>query len=210
MHKGSAPELDPTHAASVFDIDVLRVARVYAGALLNAAEKKGKVDEIWEQVAALIGAPRRRGENAADPVALLTSTAIPRGRRGEIIRLVFAGKVDDLLFNFLMVLNDHQRLDIVRAVAAVYHELMDQRARRIRVQVRTAVPLTDVERTKVKQLARDQFRDMHPVLVETVDPEVLGGLRLQVGDRVIDATVRTRIESLKNQLLARSSHAIRR
>src|SRR5947208_3007397 len=137
MPKGDAPDLAPAPAPSVFDIDVVRVARVYAEALLNAAEKQGKVDEIWDELVALVGPTARHGDRATDAVALLTSTAIPRARRGEIIRLVFTGKVDDLLLNFLMVLNGHQRLDTLRAVVAVYRELMDERARRVQVQVKS-------------------------------------------------------------------------
>jgi F-type H+-transporting ATPase subunit delta len=204
MPKGVVPDLDPTRPPSVFDIDVLRVARVYAEALLNGAEKAGAVDEIWDQFAALT-----RGAGDADPVALLTSTAIPRARRGEVLRLVFTDRVDDLLFNFLMVLHDHDRLGILRAIAAVFHELMDERARRVQVKVSSAVPLTDPERQQVRDLARRRF-ELEPILIEAVDPGLLGGLRIQVGDQVIDATVRTRLETLKNQLLARSSHAIRR
>jgi F-type H+-transporting ATPase subunit delta len=204
MPKGAVPDLDPTRPPSVFDIDVLRVARVYAEALLNPAEKAGTVDEIWDQFAALT-----RGAGEADPVALMTSTAIPRARRGEVLRLVFTDRVDDLLFNFLMVLHDHDRLGILRAIAAVFHELMDERARRVQVKVSSAVPLTDPERQQVRDLARRRF-ELEPILIEAVDPGLLGGLRIQVGDQVIDATVRTRLETLKNQLLARSSHAIRR
>jgi len=209
MHKGQPSDLDPAQAASVFDIDVLRVARVYAEALLNAAEKAGKADEIWDELFALVGSPLRRSDSPADPVALLTSTAIPRGRRDEIIKKALGGKVDPLLLNTILVLNDHQRLDILRAVAAVYHKLIEERARRVRVQVKSAVPLTDGERERVKEMARNRLR-LDPLLVETVDPSLLGGLRVQVGDRVIDATVRARLDSLKNQLLARSSHALGR
>jgi F-type H+-transporting ATPase subunit delta len=209
MLKGQPSDLDPAHATSVFDIDALRVARVYAEALLNAAEKAGKAQEIWDQLFALVGKPLRRSDSPADPITLLTSTAIPRGRRDEIICKALDGKVDALLLNTILVLNDHQRLGILRPVAAVYHELVDQRARRVRVQVKSAVPLTEAERERVKEMARKRL-NLDPVLVESVDPGLLGGLRVQVGDRVIDATVRARLDSLKNQLLARSSHAIRR
>ena len=209
MHKGDASDLDPTRAATVFDIHVLRVARVYAEALLNAAVAQGKADEIWDQLAALVGEPLRRSDSPADPVAILVKSGIPRIRRADIIGRILGGRVDDLLLRFILVLNAHNRLEILRAVASVYRELMDTRARLGRVQVKSAVPLTDAEREQIKDMARRQF-DFDPVLVETVDPTLLGGVRLQVGDRMIDATVRTRLESLKNQLLARSSYAIGR
>jgi F-type H+-transporting ATPase subunit delta len=206
---GDVSDLDPTRAPSVFDIDVLRIARVYAEALLNAAEKQGKADEIWDEFVALVGNPLRRSESPADPAALMASSAIPRGRKAEVIRKALQGKVGDLLLNFLLVLNEHNRLDILRAVASEYRGLLDERARRLRVQVRSAVPLTDAQREQVRDLAHNYY-GLEPILVEEEDPELIGGLRLQVGDRVYDATVRTRLESIKNQLIARSSHAIQR
>jgi len=209
MHKGDASDLDPTVAPSVFDIDVLRVARVYAEALINAAEAENKVDLIWQQLLSMVGKPVRRSESPADPAALITSTAIPRPRRVEILERVLKPRLDELLFKFIMVLHHHQRLAILRPVAAVYREIMDERTRRVRVSVRSAVPLTDAQRDEVKAMARQKF-DLDPVLVESVEPALLGGLRLQVGDRVIDATIRARLDSIKDQLLARSSHAIRR
>jgi F-type H+-transporting ATPase subunit delta len=208
MRKGQPSDLDATHAASVFDIDALRVARVYATALLDAAEKAGKSDLIWDHFTTLVGQPLRQTDSPTDPMVLLV-VAVPRGRRDEMIRKAFAGRVDDLFLNFVLVLNHHNRLEIIRPVAAEYHELMEQRARRVRVQVQSAVPLTDAERDQVKAMARERL-NLDPILVESVDPSLLGGLRVQVGDRVIDATVRNRLDTLKNQLLTRSSHAIRR
>jgi F-type H+-transporting ATPase subunit delta len=205
---GDASDLDPTQAASVFDIDVLRVARVYANALMAAAEKEGKVDLIWEHFVSLVATPLRTSDSPTDPMVELV-VAIPKGRRADIIRKAMSGRVDDLFLNFVLVLNVHQRLQIIRPIAAEYRELMDERVRRVRVQVLSAVPLIDSERAQVIQMAQSVFH-LEPVLVEKVDPAVLGGLRLQVGDQMIDTTVRARLEGLKTQLIARSSYAIRR
>lgn len=208
MAKESASDLDPTQAGSVFDIDALRVARVYAEALFNAADKVGKIDLMWETFVALVEKPLRRTDSPTDPMVALVVN-VPRGQRETIIRKALTGRVDDLFLNFLFVLNHHDRLVIVRPVASVYRELMDERARKVRVQVTSAVPLTDGERDEVGTMVRQRF-DLSPVLIETVDPAVLGGLRVQVGDRVIDATVRSRLDALKDQLLIRGSHALRR
>src|SRR5262249_17381755 len=147
-------------------------------------------------------------ESATDPMVALVVN-VPRGQREAIIRKALTGRVDDLFLKFVFVLNHHDRLAIIRAVASVYRELMDERARKVRVQVTSAVPLTDGEREEVGKMVERRF-ELSPVLVETVDPAVLGGLRVQVGDRVIDATVRSRLDALKDSLLTRASHAIRR
>src|SRR5207244_9069467 len=133
----AAHDLDPTRAPSVFDIDVLRIARVYAAALLKAAESKGAVDELQELFDAVVGDPLRAGEDDSDPASLLASGAIPKARKAAIIEKLFRGKANDLFVNFLLVLNEHNRLDILRPVAVMYHELRDELYKRVRVLVRS-------------------------------------------------------------------------
>lgn len=209
MHKAGAHDLDPTRAPSVFDIDVLRIARVYAAALLKAAEPKGLVDEIQQSFDTLVGDPLRQSEDASDPAALMASGAIPKARKAAVIEKLFRGKAEDIFVNFVLVLNDHNRLQILRPVAAMYRELRDEFHKRVRVLVRSAVPLSDEQRERVKKLAAEYF-DLKPVLVEQVDPELLGGIQLQVRDQMVDLSIRSRLETIKQQLIARSSHEIQR
>jgi F-type H+-transporting ATPase subunit delta len=209
MHKADAQDLDPTRAPSVFDIDVLRLARVYAAALLKAAQPEGVIDEIQESFDTLVGNPLQQSEDAIDPAALMASGAIPKARKAEVIEEVFRGKAEDLFVNFLLVLNDHNRLHILRPVAAMYRELRDEFHKRVRVLVRSAVPLSDEQRERVKKLAAEYF-DLKPVLVEQVDPELLGGVQIQVRDQLVDLSVRSRLENIKQQLITRSSHEIQR
>ena len=114
-----------------------------------------------------------------------------------------------LFVNFLLVLNEHNRLDILRPVAVMYHELRDELYKRVRVLVRSAVPLADAQREQVRALARENYH-LEPVLVEQIDPELLGGVQIQVGDRLVDLSIRSRLETIKQQLIARSSHEIQR
>jgi F-type H+-transporting ATPase subunit delta len=209
MHDASRSDLDPTVAPSVFDVDVLRVARVYAQSLLQAAQKANKVDLMQEHIDDLFGERTRDPNDPADLGTLLTSTAIPRGRKEQVIRDAFGGRVDDLFLNFLLVLNEHNRLAIIRAVGAMYRELRDELYNRVRLQVRSAVPLNDDQKEQIKSQAGAYFK-MEPVLVEVVDPTLIGGLQIQVGDRMFDLSLKSRLESIKNQLIARSSHEIQR
>jgi F-type H+-transporting ATPase subunit delta len=163
---------------------------------------------MWEHFVAVVGNPLRKSDSPDDPMVKLV-VDIARHQREHIVRKALGGRVDPLFLNFVLVMNKHDRLGIIRPVAAVYRGLIDERARKMRVQVLSAVPLNDAERSQIKEMARRRWQ-LDPVLVEKVDPAVLGGVRLQVGDRMIDATVRARLDGIKNQLLARSSHAIGR
>ncbi len=202
-------DMDPTVAPSVFDIDVLRVARVYAQALLRNAQKADKVDEIQEHFDGLFPAHVDHDQDPRKLANLMTSGAIPRHRRAAVIDDAFRGRADDLFVDFLQTLNAHERLDIVRAVGAEYRDLRDELYKRVRFQVRTAVPLSDEQRERIVARAREAFAT-EPVLVEVIDPDLIGGMQVQVGDHLYDLSLKARLHAIKNQLIERSSHEIQR
>ncbi len=151
---------DPTQHATVFDDATQHVARVYAEALLNSAQKAGQAAEMVEDLDALVHEVLSR-----DPYlkAFLTSRAIGRERKAHALRAAFHGRASDLFLNFLLVLNDHDRLEALRAIAATMRGLFEERAGKVRVQVRSAVPLADDQRDQLRAELRTKFgRD--PVL----------------------------------------------
>lgn len=209
MHFKDIHDLDPTRAPSVFDVDVLRIARVYGQALLRAAVKANKVDEFQESFDSLVGNPLVQQPTQTDVASLLVHGFIPRSKKEEVFRKTFEGKAEPLFLNFLLVLNKHNRLDILRPTAAMYRELRDEHYQRVRVLVRSVAPLTDEQRNKIKQLAESKYK-MQPVLVEQIDAELLGGMQVQVGDKLIDLSIRGRLDAIKNQLIERGTHEIQR
>lgn len=188
----------------VTDVSAMRVARVYAEALLNAAEKVGSAQEVGDELDSIV-----RDVFGAKPEfeLLLSSGAISRTVKEEVLLKVFQGRTSEILLNFLRVLNRHDRLDLIRAVRVAYNDIANARARRIHVQVRTAVPLEEDQRRKLIDNVR-QVLDLDPILDERVIPELLGGLVLRVGDQLYDSSVRSRLVNLRNQILERSSHEI--
>ena len=115
---------------------------------------------------------------------------------------------ESLVRNLLGVLNHNNRLWLVRPVAAAYRDLLDHRAGRVRVRVTSAVPLTDEQRGRLAETLAARLKKT-PVLSVAVDPELLGGLVVRVGDQVIDSSVRTRLETLRSQLLEQGSSYVR-
>lgn len=209
MHHKDIHDLDPTRAPSVFDVDALRIARVYAQALLQVAIPANKVDEYQESFDTLVGNPLVQQPTQSDLASLLTGGLIPVGKLEAALIRVFESRCDKAFLNFLLVLNKHGRLELLRPVAAQYRALRDEFHRRVRVLVKSAAPLTDEQRAEVKQLAESRFH-LNPVLVEVIEPELLGGLKIQIGDRMIDLTVRGRLDALKKQMIERSTHEIQR
>jgi F-type H+-transporting ATPase subunit delta len=189
---------------TVFDVSGQRVARVYAEALVNAADKAGKTNEILEEFQSLIddvfpATPRLE--------AVFDSGVIGREEKGATIRKTLGSQASEMFLNFLLVLNSHDRLGTLRSILRAAIELRDERAGRIPVEVRSAVPLADDQREGLLRQLRDTFH-REPVLVTRIDPDLLGGLIVQVGDWLYDASVRTQVETIRNQLIESSSHEI--
>jgi F-type H+-transporting ATPase subunit delta len=189
---------------TVLDNTGQRVAKVYAEALLRAAEQSGQGAAVLDELRALVDDVFRR-----DPAIerFLSSPAVGRERKAEVIKRAFAGRASELLTNFLTVLNAHDRMEVLRAVARAYSDLYDRGQNRMQVLVRTAVPLADDQRERIAGELREAF-GKEPVLHASVDPALLGGLVVQVDDWIYDASVRTRLDLIRKQLVERSSHAI--
>ncbi|MBI1917902.1 MAG: ATP synthase F1 subunit delta [Planctomycetes bacterium] len=186
------------------DVGARRVARVYAEALFNEANARNQSREILDELEALVNDVVRPNP---DTEAFFRSAAIGRDRKAEALRAALGGRTSDLVFNFILVLNDHYRLDLLAVIVAAYRELLEQHTGQMRVQVRTAVPLDHDHQERLRHELRQAFA-REPILEQRVDPDLLGGLVVQVGDWLYDASVRTRIESIRNQLIERSSYEI--
>jgi F-type H+-transporting ATPase subunit delta len=191
-----------TRHETVLDAGSRRVARVYAEALLDAAQQHGQAAQVLEEFASLFDDVLR-----ADPdfEAFLASGAISRKTKAQVIHHVFDGKASDDFRNFLLVLNDHQRLDLLRGIHEAVKELYDERAGRMRVQVTSAVPLPDDQRERLLHELREKYHK-EPVLTTEIDPALLGGIVIRVGDWLYDASVRTRLDTIRRQLIERGSH----
>jgi F-type H+-transporting ATPase subunit delta len=189
---------------TVVSVDTQRVAKLYAEALYGAAEQRGQAQEVLDELQSLVSDVFKANPQIE---AFLTSVIVGRDRKADLIKNGFANRASETLINFLFVLNNHERLDLLRPILAAYRELYDQKAGRIHVQVRTAQPLPDDQRESLHRELKKAFQK-EPILETKVDPDLLGGLVVQVDDWLYDASVRSSLETLRNQIIERSSHEI--
>jgi len=186
------------------DVSVQRLAKVYAVALLDAAEHTSQVPQVLEEIDSLIDDVFR-----VDPrlETLFSSAVMGRSAREDALKKVFAGQASPVFLNFLLVLNHQERLELVRPIRRAVHELYDERSRRLRIHVYSAVALADEFKDRIANAVRQMFK-LEPVLDLHVDESLLGGLKIRIGDRQYDATVLGRIDNLRNQLITSSSYEI--
>jgi F-type H+-transporting ATPase subunit delta len=169
-------------------------AKRYAGAVFELAQQGGDVAE-WR---------RRLGdlrEILAVPElqAIVANPALGPQRRLEAIDWIGADTLGAEGRNLAKLLVEAHQTGAIDEIAAEFDRLDDERAGRVRAVATTAVTLAaeDQERL-VSDLSRRLGREVR--LEVRVDPQILGGLVLQTGDRLVDASVRSRLQQLRRQL----------
>jgi F-type H+-transporting ATPase subunit delta len=191
-------------AARVADVGSRRIARVYAESFLDAAAKQGQEEGAFEELQALV---RDIFRQRADFEEFLNNLAIGRKAKANAIRKTFADRASPLLLNFLLILNDHDRLKLLAAILRQCQDLREVRQGLMHVLIKSAVPLPDDQRERLAGEVRQLF-GKEPVVETQVDPSMLGGLIVRVGDWLYDASVRTRLLSIRHELFESATHAI--
>ena len=171
------------------------VHRVYAQALLDAAQEKKRLDAVRKQfaefAAALRGSDELRRFLQNPQVELLTKQAALEG--------LLKGS-DELFLNFVQLLADKSRIAEVEQVYEEWTRLLALQERILELELQTAVELSDEEAAKVVgQIEKASGRKI--VATRTVDPGLIGGVVVQAGSLRLDASVRGRLEQLREQLI---------
>jgi F-type H+-transporting ATPase subunit delta len=190
--------------ANVDDRD-LAVGRLYAEAMLGLAEEQGAGDALLEELKELVDFLDRNPKVGH----FLASQMVDEEGRARMIEDLFRGNASDLLVDSLQVINRKGRLGQLRAVAESYRIAHRDRRGWVDVHVRTAVPLDDALRARLKD-AMAASTGKKPVLVERIDPSLIGGLVVEVEGKKFDASVASRLHDLSDALLARASREIHR
>ncbi len=189
---------------TVFDEKADELARTYGEALLNAAEKTGGVDDLLDELDAVNAFVRDKFPTFAVMMGSPVRTAADKDR---LIAQAFDGRTLPTTVNFLRVLNRHGRLDLLGPAIRSARAIWDRRQNRKPVTVRSAVPLTDAQADALREKLAGSLGGT-PVLKQEVVPALIGGMVVQVGDDVYDASVRNRLEQLRQRLIEGKTHEI--
>jgi F-type H+-transporting ATPase subunit delta len=202
----SAQAIQNSLSRQAEDPRVQSVARVYAVGLLDAAARDGAVDGVLEELGSLVDdvlSPNPDFEQ------LLCTGLTTQEDKLRLIEKVLASRGSPLLVNLLNVLAKHERLDVLRAVRAVAVREQEQRQGRVRVKVTSAAALSDSAVESLRQQL-SQALSADPILEPVVDPQLLGGLVIRIGDTVYDGSVRNRLRQLRGKLRQRCLNEVQR
>lgn len=181
-----------------------QVARVYAKAFLaaanNASDTSGLVDEV---------------ESLANDVLakfpalsqLFGSSLITDEQKEQVIDRVFGSRASKQLVNFLKVLARHGRLQLLRPIARTVRKLYTEQLGQTEVHVRVAAPLDNSLREEIMNMVRVTLKT-EPVLQVNIDPSLIAGIVIRIGDRVFDGSIATRLGQLRKTIIDRTIERI--
>lgn len=197
---------DAVNLTRAFDEEQLEGARIYAEALLNAADKEGVSEEALRELTEIREDILERYPAFA---ALLVSNSLSIDRRDTILGDALGGRALPVVERFLRVLNRHNRLELVGPILILANQLLDRRLNRRPVLVKSAVALDDGQVEALRGRLAPLLAGATPILTIEVDPALIGGIVVQIGDDLYDMSVRSRLTKLRKQLVEAKFREIR-
>ncbi len=183
----------------------LALGSVYAAALWEAASEHNQTDTVLSEALDLAAYIDQHSDFAQFFASPIVDTAAKRG----LIEKLFRGKYSDVLVDALQVINRNERLAQFVAVAESYRRLHEDRTGRIEVFVRSAYPLTDAHRERLRKVTTGRT-GRQVDLIESTDDSLVGGLVVQINDDRFDMSVSRRLAAIYQSLLDRASQEIHR
>lgn len=170
------------------------IARVYADALFEASEAKGNLDDVHSELDQFTD----ELDQSNDMRVFFFSPYFSSTEKREAISKAVSGASPELV-NFLELLAEKHRMPAIFRIRRRFDELWAKAKKRLEVTLTSAVEL---DRKIVDQVGEQIERqtDRSIDLTSEVDPEILGGLVLRVGNRVLDASLRSKLETLRKEV----------
>jgi F-type H+-transporting ATPase subunit delta len=172
-----------------------KVATRYAEALLRTAKPAGTLQSCAESYAGVLAVMAGH----RDLVIFLDSPQVREQEKKGLLKKVFGPQLEPVLLDFFFLLIDRNRIEALRDIGEVFADLVEADQNIVRARVVTAIALPADLETKLRdKLALVTGKTV--ILDKKVDPAVLGGVCVTLGDRIIDGTVRTNLDRLRKKL----------
>ena len=170
------------------------IAKVYARSLLEVAREQGKLDQVREQLVQFVDALNEHRELAV----FFFSPYFSIKEKQEALGRVLEG-ADEIFLNFLELLIEKHRMPVIFRIRAEFERLWEEEERVLPVEITSAVAL-DPATTESLSKAIGERAGRNVTLATHVDPEIIGGIVVRVGNSILDASIRNRLEQLRRHV----------
>ena len=172
-------------------------ARPYAQALFELAREANQLDVVHDDIQSL-------GEltgQSDDFKSLVENPFISREKKTAVLDALLQGKSAELTLRFLRFLVSKNRLNLLEDVSEELHQMVLVERGAIEGEIRTAVGLSEDQVKEICLRLKAQFaKDILPTV--KVDPELIGGFQVQIGDTVYDYSIKNQLENLRQRIIS--------
>lgn len=175
------------------------IGRRYAEALVDIAAEKGSIDTFRKELSFIA----EEYGNQPEFKSFLLNPEIKGELRKLTLTRIFEGKVSIELLNVLLLLADKGRLEFLPAISDEFAIMADKKKNILNMTIISASPLEAEQIEKIKKKYSDRYRTSSVRAAAKIDPSAIGGVKVVIGDKVEDATIKGQLESIKALLLSR-------
>mmetsp|Transcript_15947 Transcript_15947/g.26165 ORF Transcript_15947/g.26165 Transcript_15947/m.26165 type:complete len:244 (-) Transcript_15947:205-936(-) len=182
-----------TEAAHKPPLDLYGLNARYANATYVAASKSNTLEQVESELLAI----KNSATTSKAFASFLENPLISRDDKTKSVEDMLKGKTSSVTLNLMTVLAGNARLNAIVGIADTYVQLMKAKRGEVEATIISAEPLNKTQTAAVQDAMKSQFPAGAKVVLETkVDPSILGGLQIQIGDKFLDLSVGSRIEEV--------------
>lgn len=166
---------------------ISQTSKIYAKALVGPDTDKNTVINDLKQVLEVF-------ESSEDLRAILSNSSVNFGKKKEILSEVFGGRIDEKLVNFLFILTEKNKINLLGEILASFEQLSAQMSGISVVKIISAVELNnDYKNRIIQKLEAKLNKKVEPIW--NIEPEIIGGLIFKIDDTIIDSSLKNKIEN---------------
>ncbi|PSR54775.1 ATP synthase F1 subunit delta [Adhaeribacter arboris] len=173
-----------------------RIASRYAKSLIELAQEKGVLEDIYQDMLLF----SKTVASSRDLGLMLRNPIVKHDKKLAVLKAIFKGKVSDLTLSFFTIITEKNREAVLSSMATEFLAQYNLLKKVQKAQITTATPLTPVLQEEFKRIVINRTGMNSVVLDEIVDPAIIGGYILRIGDIQMDDSIRASLLRLKNQL----------
>ena len=170
-----------------------KVAQRYVKSLLGLAVEQGALEQVHQDMLLFT----RTCENSRPFVMMLRSPIVRHEKKREVLHALFENKVNKLTFSIIDIITRKNREPLLPSIASEFHNAYNEYKGIGKASVTTAAALDDKLRNEIISIVKKLSNKSQIELDQKVDENLIGGFVLNVGDRQIDASVKSKLKSLK-------------
>lgn len=174
------------------------VANRYAVALFELAQEKGLHESFVSELELI----KAVFQDTPELMQFLTHPKTELTQKRELLEKTFKGKVNDTIFNTLVVLVERKRIDLIIPVVQKFKSLSYDAQKIAEAFVYSAKPLSEAEKDQLSVLFAKKVGKAKILIENIVDPSVIGGLKIRIGDRIYDGSIKGQLDVLHRELVS--------